>query len=129
MQLPISIRDALVDELDEMLDAYATDPDTEAVVSYLLQQLEILADEEGIEEVLSGLEEEAALDGALSEVLEAEMDSNDEFEFTGEEVVSLLERICEIEWEDEDGDEDDEWDDVEDDEDDDWDDDDDDDDF
>jgi len=27
------------------------------------------------------------------------MASNDEFKFTGEEVVSLVERLCEIEWE------------------------------
>ena len=123
MQLPISIRDSLVDDLDEMLDAYSTEPDTEAVVSYLLEQLEILADEEGIEDVLTSLEEEAALDAPLNEVLESEMDSNDEFEFTGEEVVSLLERICEIEWEDdEDGDEweDDDEDDEDDDEDEEW---------
>ena len=106
MQLPISIRDSLVDELDEMLDAYSTDPDTEAVVTYLLEQLEILADEEGIEDVLQELEEGASLEAPLPEVLESEMSSNDEFEFTGEEIVSLLERICEIEWEEEDGDDD-----------------------
>ncbi len=106
MQLPISIRDSLVDDLDEMLDAYSTDPDTEAVVTYLLEQLEILADEEGMEDILIELEEHAALEASLSETLEAEMSSNDEFEFTGEEVVSLLERICDIEWEDG---EDDEW--------------------
>ena len=106
MQLPISIRDSLVDELDEMLDAYSTDPDTEAVVTYLLEQLEILADEEGMEDVLQELEEHASLEAPLPEVLESEMSSNDEFEFTGEEIVSLLERICEIEWEEEEGDED-----------------------
>ena len=110
MQLPIIIRDSLVEDLDDMLEAYASDPDTEAVVSYLLEQLEILADEEGIDDVLAQLEDdaslEASLEAPLAELLEAEMASNDEFEFTGEEVVSLLERICEIEWE---NDEDDDW--------------------
>lgn len=113
MQLPIIIRDSLVEDLDDMLEAYANDPDTEAVVSYLLEQLEILADEEGIDDVLSELEDDASLEAPLAEMLEAEMASNDEFEFTGEEVVSLLERLCEIEWE---NDEDDEWEDDEDDE-------------
>jgi hypothetical protein len=115
VQLPISIRDALVDELDEMLDAYSTDPDTEAVVTYLLEQLEILADEAGIEDVLTEMEEDASLEAPLPEVLESEMSSNDEFEFTGEEIVSLLERICAIEW-DEEGADSDEWDDEEEDE-------------
>jgi len=112
VQLPISIRDSLVDELDEMLDAYSTDPDTEAVVTYLLEQLEILADEAGIEDVLAALEEDASLEAPLPEVLESEMSSNDEFEFTGEEIVSLLERICAIEWDEADSD-DDEWEDDE----------------
>jgi len=116
VQLPIIIRDSLVEELDDMLEAYANDPDTEAVVSYLLEQLEILADEEGIDDVLSELEDEASLEAPLAELLEAEMASNDEFEFTGEEVVSLLERLCEIEWENDD--EDDDWDDEDEDEDD-----------
>ena len=36
------------------------------------------------------------------------MSSNDEFEYTGEEIISLLERLCEIEWvESEDDEEDD----------------------
>ena len=35
----------------------------------------------------------------LAETLEEEMGSNDEFEFTGEEIVSLIERMCGIEWE------------------------------
>ncbi len=87
-----------------MLEAYASEPDAEAVVSYLLEQFEIFADEDGLDDILSELEEAAALEAPLAEVLEAEMGSNDEFEFTGEEVVSLLERICEIEWEDEDDD-------------------------
>jgi hypothetical protein len=108
VQLPVVIRDSLVEDLDDMLEAYASGPDTEAVVRYLLEQLEILADEEGIDEVLSELEDDASLEAPLADLLELEMASNDEFEFTGEEVVSLLERICEIEWENDEDDWDDE---------------------
>ena len=50
------------------------------------------------------MEEEAELDDSLATLLEDEMASNDEFEFTGEEISSLLERMCEIEWEDADED-------------------------
>ncbi|MBW2255103.1 MAG: hypothetical protein JRI25_10955, partial [Deltaproteobacteria bacterium] len=70
MQLPLNIRDSLVEDLDDMLEAYANDPDAEAVVRYLLEQLEILADEEGIDDVLSLLEDDASLEVPLPEVLE-----------------------------------------------------------
>ena len=98
MQLPNSMRDHMVDDLDEYLDAVSASPDTEAIASYVIELLETYAENNGIDDVLASLEEAAALDGTLSETLEEEMSSNDEFEYTGEEIVSLLERLCEIEW-------------------------------
>ena len=98
MQLPNSMRDQMVDDLDEYLDAVSASPDTEAIASYVIELLETYAENNGIDDVLASLEEAAALDGTLSETLEEEMSSNDEFEYTGEEMVSLLERLCEIEW-------------------------------
>ncbi len=109
MQLPNSMRDHMVDDLDEYLDAVSASPDTEAIASYVIELLETYAENNGIDDVLASLEEAAALDGTLSETLEEEMSSNDEFEYTGEEIVSLLERLCEIEWvESEGGDDEDE---------------------
>ena len=112
MQLPSSMRESLVDEVDEYLEAFSSDPDPEQVAVYLVELLETFADDEGIDDLLANLEEEGELDGTLQEVLEGEMSSNDEFEYTGEELVSLLERLCGIEWaedpDDEDDDEDDE---------------------
>ena len=102
MQLPFSMRDSLVEDLDEYLEAISATPDTEAVVAYVIELLETYGDDEGFDEIVSTLEEESSLDGTLSEGLEEEMSSNDEFEFTGEEIVSLLERLCDIEWEQED---------------------------
>lgn len=109
MKLDDSFRETLVDELDDMLDAYGTQPDAEPVVEFLLEQLEIYADDFGIDDIITSLEESGELDAPLQETLEAEMASNDEFEFTGEEIVSLLERVCHIEWDnlDVDGDDDD----------------------
>lgn len=115
MQLPNSMRDALVDELDEYLGAFASDPDPEAVAAYVIELLETFADEEGLDDIVPSLEEGGALDGPLHDALETEMSSNDEFEYTGEEVVSLLERVCDIEWDggDEDDDDDEESEEVE----------------
>ncbi len=108
MQLPLSVRESLVDDVDEFLEAFSTDPEPEQVANYVLELLETYADEEGIDDIVPTLEEEAELDGSLHEMLESEMASNDEFEYTGEEVVSILERICGIEW-DANPDDDDDW--------------------
>jgi metal-responsive CopG/Arc/MetJ family transcriptional regulator len=117
MQLADSFRESLVDELDDMLENYGDSPDTEAIAEFLIEQLELYADERGIEDILAVLEEAGELDSSLKETLESEMSSNDEFEYTGEEIVSLLERLCSIEWgapdDDDDLDDDDEEDDDE----------------
>jgi hypothetical protein len=44
----------------------------------------------------------------LLEVLEEEFEGNHEFEFTGEEIVGLLEKVCDIEWTTKDEDDDEE---------------------
>jgi len=107
VQLPASIREALVQELEDYLGNISSDPDPESVASYLIEQLEILSDDEGIEDVVEALVESGGLDGSLQDAIEGEMNSNDELEFTGEELVSLLERLCDIEWDDDDDDGDD----------------------
>lgn len=107
MQLPTSMRDNLVDELDEYLEAFSAQPDPEAVAAYVIELLETFADEAGIDDIIAGIEEGGTLDGTLQETLEAEMASNDEFEYTGEEVVSLLERLSDIDWSGGDNDDDD----------------------
>lgn len=105
MQLPYSIRESLVDEMDEYLESYGSTPDPEAVAAYIIELLEGHAEEQGVDDVVVELEESGSLDEPLQDVLEQEMSSNDEFEYTGEEVVSLLERTCDIEWEESDEDE------------------------
>ena len=104
MQLPNALRDLIVQELDQYLEAYGSHPDAEAVAGYVVEVIEGWADEEGWDEIISELEESGALEDSFADTLENEMASNDEFEFTGEEISSLLERMCEIEWEDADED-------------------------
>ncbi len=100
MQLPTKLRESLVEELDEYLDAYGSDPDAEAVAAFVMEALESFADEKGHDDLIGDLEDAGTIDGTLQEALEAELASNDELEFTGEEVTSLLERLCGIEWDD-----------------------------
>lgn len=96
--LPQSLRDSLVVELDAYLEAFGSDPDPEAASAFVVEHLETFADERGYDDLIGALEDGGSLDGTLAEVLEGEMASNDEFEFTGEEIASLLERVCVIEW-------------------------------
>jgi hypothetical protein len=119
MKLPIDVRESLVEGLDDFLEAFATSPDAEAVAAFVVEQLEAFADDAGIDDIIAGLEESGGIETTLLETLEGELSSNDELEFTGEEVVSLLEKACDIEWEDDLSDdlEDDDLDDEDDDED------------
>ena len=118
MLLPQSIRDALINDLEEFLGNLPDDPDAEMVVTFIIEQLETYADEKGIEDIIVSLEESGGLDTPLQEAMESEMANNDDFEFTEEECISLLESLCDIEWvEDEDESDDDDLDDDEDDED------------
>ena len=98
MQLPTSFREDLVEDLDSYLENYGSNPDSEAVAAFVVEMIEAFADEEGYDDLLGDLEEAGAIDGTLQEALEAEFESNDEFEFTGEEVTSLLEKLAAIVW-------------------------------
>lgn len=100
MELPQSVRDNMVEELDDYLEAIAT-PEAEAITSFVVELLETAADELGLDDIIGTLEDEGALDDSLVTLLEEEMESNDEFEYTGEEIASLLEKMCDIEWSDE----------------------------
>lgn len=98
MQLPETIREALVNDLEEFLSNLPDDPEAEMVANFIVEQLEIYADEHGIEDIVVSLEESGSLDGGLRDELESEMSNNDEFEYTEEECVELLETMCDIEW-------------------------------
>jgi hypothetical protein len=105
---PATFRDLIVNELDSYLEAFGSDPDAEVVAGYVVELIEVWADEEGVDDVISELEDSGSLEDTFPETLETEMSSNDEFEYTGEEIASLIERMCGIEWGEGEGEEDDE---------------------
>jgi hypothetical protein len=89
----------MVDDLDSYLEAFGSEPDAEAVAATVADALETWADDVSYDDdILVVAEEAGELDSPFVEALEAEMSSNDEFEYTGEEIVSLLERMLEIDW-------------------------------
>src|SRR5688572_7007285 len=101
IQLPHEMRDTLVEQLDEYLDAHSSAPDGETVAGYVVELIGSVAEElkvDDADEVLVKMESSGELDASLLELLEEEFESNDEFEYTGEEIVSLVEKVCDVEW-------------------------------
>ena len=120
MQLPHEMRDTMVEQLDEYLDALTGTPEAEMVAARLVELVSTVADEmklDEADEILLKLESSGELDASLLEVLEEEFEGNHEFEFTGEEIVGLLEKVCDIEWTTKDDEDDDAEEEVDDDED------------
>jgi hypothetical protein len=97
-----SLRKRMINELDEYLDGFGSVPAVEPLTQYFIQLLEQAADDEGIDDVAGELEDLGALDGCLQESLESEIQSADE-PSDGEDLIRILEGMCEIEWVDGDG--------------------------
>ncbi len=101
IQLPHEMRDHLVEQLDEYLEAHTGTPDGEIVAAYVIDLIGSVAEELKVndaDEITLKLESSGELDASLQELLEEEFESNEELEYTGEEIVTLIEKVCEIEW-------------------------------
>ena len=101
MQLPHEMRDSLVEQLDEYFDAQTGSPDGEAIAAYVIELIGTVAEEMKVDdgdELILKLESSGEMEASLLELLEEEFESNEEFEYTGEEIISLVEKVCEVEW-------------------------------
>ena len=101
MQLPHEMRDSLVEQLDEYIDAQAGSPEPELVANFVIELLGTLAEDmkvDDADEIILKMESSGELEAGLQEILEEEFESNDEMEYTGEEITSILEKICDLEW-------------------------------
>ena len=85
MEINSSVRDMLVAELDEFLEAYTERADAEAIASYVIEQLETYGDDQEMDDIIGHMEESGYVDGTLLDTLISEFESNDEFVFTGED--------------------------------------------
>ena len=96
MQLPVSLRAELLDEIDQFLQAASAG--SEALTQCVLDLLETFGDEQGIDDILSSLEDSGGLEAPLQESLENEFITNENFHETGEDAITLIEQLCAIEW-------------------------------
>lgn len=105
IELPGSLRDVLVERIDEEIDANgASTPEqwVEAVLVGLDAAAEELDEDLG-ENLVKNLEESGELEQSLSVELEEQFDDLDDG--SGEDLVRILDGVCEIAWINEDGDE------------------------
>jgi len=105
IELPGSLRDVLVERIDEEIDAHgASTPEqwVEAVLVGLDAAAEELDEDLG-ENLVKNLEESGELEQSLSDELEEQFEDLDDG--SGEDLVRILDGVCEIAWINEDGDE------------------------
>jgi len=101
LELPNTMRDLLVEQLDEYCENLDSSFDTESIAESVIEHIEGVAQEVGGvngEEVLGQFEASGELEASLVEFLEDAFASDTTFIYSGEEIMTLLEKACELEW-------------------------------
>lgn len=105
MKLPEQVRDTIILSLDEYLETINDQPDATELAEQTVQAIQNGAEEAGFEdfeEVILQIEDEMELEESLAETLEYEFQKADDLELSGEDLIGLIDRVCGLEWEDED---------------------------
>lgn len=117
MQLPHELRDTVVEQLDEYLESQNGTPDAEAVAAFVVDLLGSAAEDlklDDADDIVLKMETSGELEASLLELLEEHFESSEDMEFTAEDILALIEKVCDVEWttkDDEDAEEEDEEDD------------------
>jgi hypothetical protein len=117
MQLPHELRDTVVEQLDEYLESQNGTPDAEAVAAFVVDLLSTAAEDLKLpdaDDIVLKLETSGELEASLLELLEEHFESSEDMEFTAEDILALIEKVCDVEWttkDDEDAEEEDDEDD------------------
>ena len=100
MRFPHELRESLVLSVDDFFEMDNDDPDATTLASAIIQMLLAAAEDIDMEEddLVGLIEDECELEDPLQQVLEEEFSKNDELELTGEDVVTLVEKLLGIEW-------------------------------
>jgi hypothetical protein len=113
MQLPHELRDTVVEQLDEFLESQNGIPDAEALAAFVVDLLGTAAEDlkiDDADDIVLKLETSGELEASLLELLEEHFESSEDTEIAAEDVLSLIEKVCDVEWttkDDEDVEEDD----------------------
>jgi hypothetical protein len=117
MQLPHELRDTVVEQLDEYLESQNGTPDAEALAAFVVELLGTASEDlkiDDADDIVLKLETSGELEASLLELLEEHFESSEDTEFAAEDILALIEKVCDVEWttkddedaEDEDEDED-----------------------
>jgi hypothetical protein len=96
VQLPVTFRVELLDEIDQFLAV--SSPGSEVLTQCVIDLIEAFGDENGIDDIQSALEDSGELDAPLQDALENEFITNENFHHTGEDTIYMLEQLCDIDW-------------------------------
>jgi len=106
IELPQEYRDLLEEQLDEYLDSSDEARDAASMVQDVVGLLQRVAVECEVEipggDVVVYLETEGELEDGIFDLLLEELEEENLEDFTGNNLMSLVEKIVEIEWVDED---------------------------
>lgn len=101
MQLPHELRDTVVEQLDEYLESQNGTPDAEAVAAFVVELLGTAAEDLKLpdaDDIIVKMETSGELEASLLELLEEHFESSEDLEFTAEDILSLIEKVCDVEW-------------------------------
>jgi len=108
IELPQEYRDLLEERLDEYLDSTDDTGDAAGMVQDLIELLQRVALECEVEipggDVVAHLENESELEDGLFDLLLEELEEENLEDFTGNNLLTLVEKIIEIDWVDQDQD-------------------------
>lgn len=101
MQLPHELRDTVVEQLDEYLESQNGTPDAEAVAAFVVDLLGTAAEDLKLpdaDDIIVKMETSGELEASLLELLEEHFESSEDLEFTAEDILALIEKVCDVEW-------------------------------
>jgi hypothetical protein len=106
IELPQEYRDLLIEQLDDYLESADSSTDAASMVQDILDLMQSAADEADVDvpgnDIVAYIETEGELEDALYDILLDEFEEEDPEDYTGEDLIVLLEKVVEIEWMDED---------------------------
>ena len=101
IDLPQEMRDMLVEQLDEYFEGLEEEMDPEEIASYVVDLLQEAAQEcevEQADDIVGLLESSGDLEASLLDMLSEHLENQDLDLISADEVVGVVEKLCEIEW-------------------------------
>lgn len=104
IELPQEYRDLLEEQLDSFLDSADSSSDAASMVQDIVELLQSAATESDTEvpggDIVAYLENEGDLEDGLFDLLLEELEEEDLGDFSGEDLLTVLEKLLKIQWAD-----------------------------